>query len=137
MHNLASTYWSQGKLVEAAALGEEVLEKNRRILGEQHPDTLSTVHNLASTYWSQEKLVEAAALGEEVLEKRRKILGEEHPDTLTTMHNLAGVYQLQGKSEEANRLEREIHRQGHGSAEPREHYAKSTDQLCPALTARL
>ena len=29
---------------------EKVLEVRRRILGEEHPDTLRTMHNLASSY---------------------------------------------------------------------------------------
>jgi hypothetical protein len=61
---------------------EEVLEKNRRILGDEHLDTLKAMHNLASTYWAQGKTAEAAAMEEEVLEKSRRILGDDHPDTL-------------------------------------------------------
>ena len=34
MHNLASTYWAQGRNAEAATINEEVLEKRRRILGD-------------------------------------------------------------------------------------------------------
>jgi tetratricopeptide (TPR) repeat protein len=107
-HELAQTYNSQGKFIEAATLWREVLEKRMRILGEEHPNTLSTMHNLASTYWFQGKLVEAAALGEKVLEKKRRILGEEHPGTLTTMHNLASTYWSQGKLVEGAALGEEV-----------------------------
>ena len=57
--------------------------KFRRILGEEHPDTLTSMANLAATYSDQGRTGEAAALQEEVLQKFRRILGEEHPDTLT------------------------------------------------------
>ena len=73
---------------------EKVLEARRRILGEEHPDTLRTMHNLASSYQSLGRTKEAAEMQEKVLEVRRRILGEEHPDTLGTMHNLASSYQF-------------------------------------------
>ena len=34
-----------------------------RLLGEDHPDTLTSMANLASTYWSQGRLREAGELG--------------------------------------------------------------------------
>jgi len=39
----------QGQLDEAAKMKKEVLEKRRRILGEEHPDTISAMNNLANT----------------------------------------------------------------------------------------
>jgi len=68
MHNLALTYWQQGKTVEVAALEEQVLEKSRHILGDDHPDTLTTMGNLASTYGDLGQTKDAAALQEKVLE---------------------------------------------------------------------
>jgi hypothetical protein len=92
------TYQDQGKLVDAAQLQEKVLEARRRIQGEEHPDTLTTMDNLALTYQDQGKPVDAAQLQEKVLEARRRIQGEEHPRTLTTMNNLALLtYQNQGR----------------------------------------
>jgi tetratricopeptide (TPR) repeat protein len=105
MNNLASTYWHQGKLQDAADLQESVLEAMRRTLGEEHPDTLKSMSNLASTYWKQGKLQDAADLHESVLEAMRRTLGEEHPDTLTSMNNLALTYQqLQDAADLQERL---------------------------------
>jgi len=84
MGNLASTYRLQGRSVKAAALQNDILEKRRRILGEEHPSTLIAMANLASTYWQQGLTMEAARLEEEVLQKRKRILGKEHPETLQT-----------------------------------------------------
>ena len=89
-------------------LQEEVLEKSKRILGDDHPDTLTTMNNLAVTYRAQGKTAEAAVLQEEVLEKRKRILGDDHPDTLTTMNNLAETYRAQGKTAEAAVLHEEV-----------------------------
>src|SRR5579859_4617255 len=108
MNNLASTYWSLGRLKKAAALQEEVLGKRRRILGAEHPDTLTSMGDLGLTYRAQGRTGEAAALQEEVLEKSRRILGAEHPDTLTSMGNLASTYQDQGRTGEAAALQEEV-----------------------------
>ena len=54
---------------------EEVLAKRQVILGDDHPDTLTSMHNLAVTYRQQGKLTEAAKMHEEVLAKRQDDLG--------------------------------------------------------------
>ena len=54
---------------EAEALGVVVMEKRKHLLGEEHPDTLTTMGNLASTYRNQGKLKEAEALEVVVMEK--------------------------------------------------------------------
>ena len=108
MHNLGWTYMQQGRAAEAATLQEEVLEKRRRILGEEHPDTLRAMNNLGWTYLQQGRAAEAATLQEEVLEKSRRILGEEHPDTLGAMNNLGSTYLQQGRAAEAATLQEEV-----------------------------
>ena len=62
MSNLASMYRAQGRTAEVVALEEEVLEKCRRILGAEHPDTLTSMGNLASTDWNQGRTAEAVEL---------------------------------------------------------------------------
>jgi hypothetical protein len=53
--NLASIYMNQGKWKEAEALGVEVMEKRKHLLGEEHPHTLISIENLASIYNNQGK----------------------------------------------------------------------------------
>jgi hypothetical protein len=65
--------------LSATPLENEVLEKRTRILGKDHPDTLSTMNKLANTLGDQGKVDEAALMRREVPEKRTKILGEDHP----------------------------------------------------------
>jgi hypothetical protein len=86
----------------------EVLEKRRRILGEEHLDTVTAMSNLANTLGDQGKLEEAAAMLQEVLEKIRRILGEEHPHTISAMSNLAIRLGHQGKLEEAAAMKMEV-----------------------------
>jgi hypothetical protein len=62
-------------------LGERALEARKRVLGEEHPDILSSMSNLVSTYQMQGRIGEAAGLEERALATRRQGLGEEHPET--------------------------------------------------------
>ena len=103
--NTALVYTEQGKWKEAEALQVVVMEKRKHLLGEEHPDTLTSMANLASTYWNQGKLKEAEALQVVVIEKMKHLLGEEHPDTLSSMGNLASTYGNQGKWKDAEALE--------------------------------
>ena len=60
-----------------------------RVLGAEHPDTLSTRANLA--YWTG-RAGDAAGARDQfaaLLPIRERVLGPEHPDTLTTRANLA------------------------------------------------
>ena len=66
-----------------------VVETMKRVLGEEHPDTLMSMSNLASTYRKQGRRKEAEVLEALVMETRKRVLGEEHPDTLLSMANLA------------------------------------------------
>jgi hypothetical protein len=50
MANLASTYWNQGRWDEAEQLGVQVMETRTRVLGAEHPSTLTSMANLARTY---------------------------------------------------------------------------------------
>ena len=93
--------------MDTTDLLEQALEKQRRILGEEHPDTLTSMNNLATTYDDQGRLMDAARLHEQVLEKRRRILGEEHLNTLMSMYSLAYTYREQGNLTEALRLAEE------------------------------
>ena len=72
-----------------------VLEKTKHALGEEHPDTLTSMGNLASIYLNQSQWKEAEALEVVVLEKRMHALREEHHDTLISMENLASIYKNQ------------------------------------------
>jgi hypothetical protein len=75
MHNLASTYQAQGRNADAATIQEQVLEKRKRIQGEEHPHTLTAMHNLALTYQAQGRNADAATIQEEASEIRRRVTG--------------------------------------------------------------
>jgi hypothetical protein len=62
----------------------------RRVLGDEHPNTLSSMHNLAYTLWSQSCHKEAVALIELCFQLREQVLGGQHPDTQSSLKALDG-----------------------------------------------
>ena len=107
MGNLALTYSDLGRLEDALAMQERVLEFRRRVLPEDHPgigeghvwsgvacgDVIVgrwidvfvfraglAMGNLASTYSDLGRHEDALAMKERVLEFRRRVLPEDHPD---------------------------------------------------------
>ena len=96
-------YWK-----EAVELEVQVMETRKRVLGEEHPSTLTTMRNLASTYRKQGRSKEAEELEVKVMETRKRVLGEEHPHTLTSMGNLASTYRNQGRWMDAKELEVQV-----------------------------
>ena len=79
----------------------QVVESRERVLGAEHPSTLTSMANLASTYWNQGRWKEAEELQARELDICSRVLGAEHPDTLTSMANLAHIYKVEGCHKEA------------------------------------
>ena len=65
---------------------------SRRVLGDDHPDTLHTMNNLAIVYRRQGRYEESVPLYVETLQIMKRVLGEEHPSTLFSINNLADLY---------------------------------------------
>ena len=98
---IASAYVSTGRLSEAIALLEQLLTDSIRVLGEDHPNTLTSRNNLAGAYESAGRLTEAITLYEQLLTDCVRVLGEDHPNTLTSRNNLAATYRSAGRLTEA------------------------------------
>ncbi|KAJ5366060.1 hypothetical protein N7541_000001 [Penicillium brevicompactum] len=120
----------RGTYEEADSMQRWALDAREKVLGREHPDTLTSVNNLGSVLDSQGKYEEAEAMHRWALEareecltgkgnmKRRKryielalegyeaVLGREHPDTLTSVCNLGLLLTNQGKYEEAEAMHR-------------------------------
>jgi tetratricopeptide (TPR) repeat protein len=99
---------AQGNLPGARKIRERVLEVSRRVLGEEHPDTLTSMNNLSHTLWFQGDLAGARQIQEQVLDVRRRVQGEEHPDTLTSMQSLAMTFWSQGDLPGAREIEEQV-----------------------------
>ena len=97
MWRYGNCLYSDGRWNEAETSFTQVLEIEKRKLGTDHPDTLTSMANLASTYWNQGRWDQAEELEVQVMETRKRKLGADHPDTLTSMANLASTYRNQGR----------------------------------------
>ncbi len=94
----------QGWFDKAQGMAEASLQARERVLGEDHPDTLSSMTNLALIHLKQGRLAIAEELLVQVSKLKKQMLGEQHPDTLVSMTNLASTYQEQGRLAEAEEL---------------------------------
>ena len=73
-----------------------------RVLGDEHPRTLSARGSLAQSYNDQGKHAEAEALQRrDVVGMQTRVLGKEHPDTLRVRDKLSPFFNNQGKHAEA------------------------------------
>src|ERR1700722_6817869 len=97
-----------GNWKEAEKLEVQVMETSLRMLGAEHPSTLTSMSNLAFTYWNQGRWKDAEKLQVQVMETRKRMLGAEHPSTLTIMSNLASTYMNQGRLKDAEKLQVQV-----------------------------
>jgi serine/threonine protein kinase/tetratricopeptide (TPR) repeat protein len=85
---LADRYVDLGLYESAVPLQAGVLALRRRVLGDEHPDTLSSLRSSADLLFYRGRYTEAEPLYRELLEKRRRVLGDDHRDTLTSVNDL-------------------------------------------------
>lgn len=101
-HNrLANVYKNQGNYDQALRYYRQALDINEQVLGEDHPNTLTTYNNTAIVYSSQGEYDMALALFGKTLAVREKVLGTDHSETGVIYHNMATVYYAQGNFEKA------------------------------------
>jgi hypothetical protein len=72
--------WQEGKWKDAEELDVKVMEARSRVLGEEHPDTLSAMANLARTKKDLGQIRVAIELTKRPATASSKILGYGHPD---------------------------------------------------------
>ena len=99
--NVGTLLWFQGRFAEAEPYFLDVLESRRRLLGEEHPNTLLAINNMGALLLSQGRFAEAEPHVLEAMEVRRRVLGEDHPATLMSINNVGALLRFQGKLTEA------------------------------------
>jgi non-specific serine/threonine protein kinase/serine/threonine-protein kinase len=92
---------------DAQPLLETALQTRRRVVGQDHPDTLASANALANLYWYQGQYREAEPLYRDIVERRTRLLGADHPDTLRANYDLASLYAKQKRWEAFDRLSRD------------------------------
>jgi len=103
-----SLLWEQGYSNEAKELYVQVLNARKRVLGIEHPGTITAMGNIAATYGRLEKYIEAEKLEKQVLDASNRILGAENPNTIMAMGNLARTHAELGNYSEAEKLEKQV-----------------------------
>jgi tetratricopeptide (TPR) repeat protein len=108
-------WWAAGYLgylgdstAQAILMGEQLVADHVRLLGPDHPDTLTSRNNLANAYQEAGRTAEAITLHEQTLADRERLLGPDHPDTLTSRNNLANAYRAAGRTAEAITLHERV-----------------------------
>ena len=86
-----------GEHQQARELQTDTFIRRRRILGEDHPDTLTSASRLAADLRALGEYQQARVLDEDTLARRRRVLGEDHPDTLDSARTLAVDLRALGK----------------------------------------
>ena len=71
----------RGSYASERTLLERELAFRRRVLGPEHPSTLTSMNNLADTLRAEGDFAGARKLQEETLAIQRRVLGPEHSDT--------------------------------------------------------
>ena len=83
MYNLAELLKTKGELAEAEELFRKALDIQRRILGDEHRDTLLMMRYLAKLLYGRGRLDEAGTLLKEGLDLAEKNLPPENPIVLS------------------------------------------------------
>jgi tetratricopeptide (TPR) repeat protein len=100
----ARALYTDGRYEEAKELQVQVMQTRKRVLGDEHPDTLTSMNDLVSTYWKQGRWKKAEELQVQVIQTEKRVLGDEHPDTLGSITNLVSTYMNQERLKEAEEL---------------------------------
>jgi tetratricopeptide (TPR) repeat protein len=87
---------THGVIARATENLHRAMASRARVLGDDHPHTLTSHHNLARAYESAGDLCRAIPLYERTLADSVRVLGDDHPHTLTYRHNLALAYASAG-----------------------------------------
>ena len=96
-----------GHYAEARDLDQDILDRSRRVLGEDHFNTLTSASNLANDLRGLGQVQAARDLNQVTLSRRRQILGEDHLETLASASNLADDLYHLGEVQAARDLDQD------------------------------
>jgi non-specific serine/threonine protein kinase/serine/threonine-protein kinase len=98
---IGSVYRNLGLYSDARPLLEQALVQRRRLLGDEHLETLNTIGEVAQVDTLEGQYEEAARKLESALETLRNEYGEEAQDTIWVMGGLGEIYRNLGRKHEA------------------------------------
>jgi hypothetical protein len=97
VHNLATDYRHDGQFEINVPLLEDLLEKQRRICGPMHEDTLSTMHRLAMAYDDVGRFADSITLHEHYFDAVNSPKNPNHEPPTWEMMTFARVCQRAGE----------------------------------------
>lgn len=107
MQTMATTMRNLGLRDQVEAPQRKALEIRRRLLGDEHPDTLDSIERMGYLYGRLGRIEQQEPLYEEAISGYRRVLGDLHPSTLNAISNM-GTYRLeQGRLGQAEKYLRE------------------------------
>ncbi len=98
---------AEGRYGAALVLTRVQLPIRRRVLGDDHRDTLESISNMGYLLVIEGKLAEAEPYIREALERNRRVLGKDYPATLASMARMGELLRDQGKLTEAEPYDRD------------------------------
>ncbi|MEU1456938.1 tetratricopeptide repeat protein, partial [Streptomyces avermitilis] len=101
LYRAGNSFLDAGLAASATTYWQNMVAGCERLLGADHPNTLSARGNLAASYRQAGRTGEAIAIEEQVLADRERLLGADHPSTLSARGNLAASYWQAGRTGEA------------------------------------
>ncbi len=104
---LAVTFIAIGQSELALPHAEAALRMRRKLLGEDHPDTLHSQNSCAIALKLQGRAKEAEPLFKDALERYRRTLGPDDPDAISALNNYSGVLDALGREKETEPLRKE------------------------------
>jgi serine/threonine protein kinase len=108
MHVMGVVYLNLGLFSRAETLLRQAVNVRQPLLGQKHPETLTSMDRLAWTLQYEGQNADAEKLMREVVERRQQVLGSDDPRTVESMDELAWILGRQGHLPEAEKLQREV-----------------------------
>ena len=108
MSSIGGVYQSLGLFDDADRLLEKAWEQQIDVLGEDDPETVSTLMSWTDVLYRQGRYKEVLPYTEQIVEQRRRTLGEQHPDTLDALAGHAAVLTDLGRIDEARTMTSEL-----------------------------
>lgn len=108
MLGLAGVYWGLGRLEEAIALQQTVVDNRSHLLGPTHESTLQAMDQLGKSYWLHGQYREALELQQTTADQMRQTLGLKNPQTLAALDNLGVTLGAWRKFEDSFQVHNEV-----------------------------
>ncbi|KAI0829146.1 kinesin light chain [Hypoxylon sp. FL0890] len=104
LHRIGYCQDQLGQYIAAEETFRRTLALARKVLGEEHPETLSTMRSLGRAILSQGNYISAEKILSETVAICNKALGKEHHETLSSTISLCISLMRQGKYFEAEKI---------------------------------